>query len=52
MTAKPVLDMGFPSMEDRFERAMAGMETGQIFLDLGCEDGQLTALANEEILQS
>ena len=31
--------------EDRFERVMACLETGQSFLDLGCGDGRLTALA-------
>ena len=31
--------------EDRFERAMACFEGGQSFLDLGCGDGQLAALA-------
>ena len=31
--------------EDRFERAMACLETGQSFLDLGCGDGRLAALA-------
>ena len=31
--------------EDRFKRAMACLETGQSFLDLGCGDGRLVALA-------
>lgn len=31
--------------EDRFERALACLETGQSFLDLGCGDGRLVALA-------
>ena len=31
--------------EDRFERAMSCLEDGHSFLDLGCGDGQLAALA-------